>query len=135
METEACPGTIQEHDCATRLVLDRIGDRWTVQIVGALNHGALRFSQLRRALGDVSPKVLTETLRALQRDGVVARTAYDAMPPHVEYTLTDLGRGLQAPINAARTWSNQHAARVADARTAHDRGRQKGNELKRDTSR
>ncbi len=77
METEACPSSIYEDDCATRLVLDRIGDRWTVQVVATLRHGALRFSYLQRALGRVNPKVLTETLRALQRDGVILRTEFE----------------------------------------------------------
>jgi DNA-binding HxlR family transcriptional regulator len=120
MEFDACPGPIEGADCSTRLVLDRIGDRWTVLIVDSLSGGPLRFSKLREAVGAVTPKVLAETLRALQRDGMVTRAAYAGMPPRVEYALTDLGRALRSPIDAVRSWAEANAGDLVAARAKHD---------------
>src|SRR5690348_1047661 len=97
-------------DCASRVVLDRIGDRWTVLVVGALSDGTLRFSELRARVEGITPKVLTQTVRALERDGLLTRTVYAEVPPRVEYALTDLGRDLLAPIEAIRVWAEQHAS-------------------------
>ena len=74
------------------MVLDRIGDKWTVLVIGALVGGPLRFTELRQRVGGVAPKVLTQTLRALERDGLLTRTVYAQVPPRVDYALTDLGR-------------------------------------------
>jgi DNA-binding HxlR family transcriptional regulator len=106
--------------CASRVVLDRIGDRWTVLVVVALSDGALRFSQLRTKIEGVTPKVLTQTLRALERDGLLTRTVYAEVPPRVEYELTELGRDLLQPIDAIRVWAEQHAARIVANRERHD---------------
>ena len=106
--------------CASRVVLDRIGDRWTVLIVVALSGGALRFSQLRAKIEGITPKVLTQTLRGLERDGLVTRTIYAEVPPRVEYELTALGRDLLAPIDAIRIWAEQHAARIVANRDRFD---------------
>src|SRR6187551_1762525 len=85
-------------DCPSRRLLDRIGDRWTVLIMGALDAGPQRFSALAGRVGGISQKMLTQTLRSLERDGFVTRTAYAEIPPRVEYALTALGRSLQGPL-------------------------------------
>jgi DNA-binding HxlR family transcriptional regulator len=118
MDTVACQGGTYEAGC--RLVLDRIGDRWTVLIVGVLGDGTRRFSELRDAVGGITPKVLTQTLRALERDGLVTRKVYPEVPPRVEYTLTDLGRELITPIGVIRAWAEQHMDQVLAARARHD---------------
>ena len=94
-------------DCASRVVLDRIGDRWTVLVVGALSDGTLRFSELRARVEGITPKVLTQTLRALERDGLVTRTVYAEVPPRVEYQLSDLGRSAAVPLAALRGWVDE----------------------------
>jgi len=110
-------------DCASRLVLDRIGDKWTVLVVLALSEGPLRFSVLRRQMEGVTPKVLTQTLRALERDGILTRTVHAEVPPRVEYELTDLGRELRRPIDAVRVWAEGHAHEIAAHRDAFDEAR------------
>ena len=107
-------------DCASRVVLDRIGDRWTVLVVVALADGRLRFSQLRARIEGITPKVMTQTLRALERDGIITREVFAEVPPRVEYELTDLGRDLLAPIDAIRLWAEQHASRIVANRDVHD---------------
>lgn len=99
--------------CPSRRLLDRIGDRWTVLTVGALADGAMRFSELRRSVGGVSQKMLTQTLRGLERDGLVTRTVYAEVPPRVEYELTRAGRTLQEPLKALERWSTEHFGHVA----------------------
>ena len=120
MDTEAFPPDAFARACASRVVLDRIGDRWTVLLVVALAGGALRFSQLRARIEGITPKVLTQTLRALERDGIVTRTVFAEVPPRVEYELTELGRDLLAPIDAIRLWAEQHAARIVENRDRYD---------------
>jgi DNA-binding HxlR family transcriptional regulator len=107
-------------DCASRVILDRIGDRWTVLVVVALAQGRLRFSELRTRIQGITPKVMTQTLRALERDGLVTRDVYAEVPPRVEYELTDLGRDLLAPIDAVRIWAEQHAIRIVANREVYD---------------
>jgi len=120
METmELAPDAFAK-ECSSRVVLDRIGDRWTVLLVIALADGALRFSQLRTKVEGITPKVLTQTLRALERDGLVTRTVFAEVPPRVEYELTELGRDLLAPIDAIRIWAEAHAARIVANRERHD---------------
>jgi len=104
------------------LVLDRIGDRWTVLIVGVLQeNGTQRFSELRDAVGGITPKVLTQTLRAMERDGLVARKVYAEVPPKVEYTLTELGRSLMRPLTAIRTWAEENMDELFATRARYDR--------------
>jgi len=110
-----------EH-CPTRVVLDRIADKWTVLIVGALEDRTKRFGELRREIGGVSQKMLTQTLRGLERDGIVARTVYATVPPKVEYSLTDLGRTLVRILEAIRDWSENNIEDVLKARTEYDAG-------------
>jgi DNA-binding HxlR family transcriptional regulator len=109
--------------CPTRRILDRIGDRWTVLIVGVLADGDARFSELRRRIEGVSQKMLTQTLRALERDGLVRRTVYAEVPVRVEYALTDAGRTLQAPLRALQEWSIAHFGDVSTAQQAYDQAR------------
>ncbi len=107
-------------ECPTRVLLDRVGDKWTVLVIGALTDGPLRFSALRDRVGGVSGKVLTATLRALARDGLVTRTAYPTIPPRVDYELTELGRSLQDPLDVIRGWSERHIAAVIAHREKFD---------------
>ena len=108
-------------DCPTRRILDRIGDRWTVLVVGVLAEGDARFSELRRRVDGVSQKMLTQTLRALERDGLVTRTVYPEVPVRVEYALTEAGRTLRGPLEALREWSIIHLGDVAESQQAYDR--------------
>lgn len=120
MEGLPLRGDLFDPDCPTRVVLDRIGDKWTVLVVSALSTGTLRFTELRARVGGVAPKVLTQTLRALERDGILIRTIYAQVPPRVEYQLTDLGRSLAQPIAAIQDWAEGHVAAVLAARNSYD---------------
>jgi DNA-binding HxlR family transcriptional regulator len=111
------PGDVFDRECPSRLVLNRLGDKWTILIVTALSSGVHRFSELRDRIGEVTPKVLTQSLRALERDGIIERTVYAVVPPKVEYQLTDLGRSLLEPIAAVKTWAESNYGAVLDART------------------
>ena len=101
-------------DCPSRRLLDRIGDRWTVLIVGALDLGPQRFGALATRVGGISQKMLTQTLRSLERDGFVTRTVFAEIPPRVEYELTPLGRSLQVPLRALEEWATAHMSEVAE---------------------
>ena len=107
-------------NCATRRILDRIGDRWTVLIVGVLGEGDARFSELGRRIEGVSQKMLTQTLRGLERDGLVRRTVYPEVPLRVEYALTDAGRTLLEPLHALQKWAIEHLPEVSASQTAYD---------------
>lgn len=107
-------------DCPTRGLLDRIGDRWTVLVVGALEDGPHRFSELARTVQGISQKMLTQTLRGLEQDGLVTRTVHAEVPPRVEYALTDVGRSLLEPLGALDAWAREHMAAVLAARAAAD---------------
>ncbi len=114
-------GNIYSPGCPGRLALDRIGDRWTVLIVGVLEGGTHRFSELRDAVGGITPKVLTQTLRSMEADGLVVRTVYAEVPPRVEYSLTDLGRSLAVPIEAVRAWAMAHMEHFVAAKARRRR--------------
>ncbi|GGB29371.1 putative transcriptional regulator [Flexivirga endophytica] len=120
--TAAWVGDGYDPECPTRVLLDRVGDKWTVLVIGVLADGPMRFTALRDRVGGVSGKVLTATLRALARDGLVTRTAYPTIPPRVDYELTDLGRSLQGPLDVIRDWSEQHIAAVIAHRDKFDDG-------------
>ncbi len=107
-------------DCPSRVVLQRIGDKWTPLIVQALKDGPRRFSAVRAAVEGVTPKVLTQSLRSLERDGIVARSVYAEVPVRVEYRLTPLGESLLVPLDAVRAWAESHAGRILEAREAFD---------------
>jgi len=117
---EAVLGDLFDPQCPTRLVLDRIGDKWTVLVVLLLSDGPMRFSELRTHLGSVAPKVLTQTLRRIERDGLVTREVFAEVPPRVEYTLTELGRSLTAPIAVIGDWAETHLGEITAAQQAYD---------------
>ncbi len=103
--------------CPSRDLLDRIGDKWTVLILGQLSDGeAHRFATIRDAVQGISEKMLTQSLRNLEADGLVVRTVYAEVPPRVEYRLTPLGHTLREPLRALTTWSIAHAAEVLEHR-------------------
>jgi DNA-binding HxlR family transcriptional regulator len=103
-----------EQNCPSRRLLDRIGDRWTVLIVVALDAGPQRFSALGTRVGGISQKMLTQTLRSLERDGFVTRTVFPEIPPRVEYELTNLGRSLLGPLRALEEWAVANMTEVVD---------------------
>ena len=103
-------------------MLDRIGDKWTVLVVLLLSDGPMRFSELRGSLGRVTPKVLTQTLRRMERDGLITREIFAEIPPRVEYTLTDLGGSLIEPIAVIGDWAETHVHRITAAQAAYDVG-------------
>lgn len=102
--------------CPVRDVLDRIGDRWTVLILSELDSGTMRFSAIKRAIPDISQRMLSQTLRHLEADGLVARTVYPTIPPRVDYELTALGRSLIVPLRGLVAWAEQNHAAVKAAR-------------------
>lgn len=104
-------------DCPVRDVLDRIGDKWSVLIVLTLAGQPHRFGALRRAVSDISQRMLTQTLRDLQRDGFISRTVYPTVPPGVEYALTPLGESLLEPLQALVRWADARHGEVREART------------------
>ena len=106
--------------CPSREVLRRIGERWTPLVIEALSSGALRFTRLRQAIGGVTPRVLTATLRGLEHDGLVTRTIFAEVPPRVEYELTPLGSTLLEPIRVNRKWAETHLGDVLAARDRWD---------------
>ena len=101
-------------------VLARVGDKWTVLVVGVLGEGPSRFNALRRALGSISQRMLTLTLRGLERDGLVRRSVYPTVPPRVEYALTPLGRSLLEPVSALGGWAQRNRAAIHAARLRFD---------------
>lgn len=111
---------VYNQHCPTRMVLDRIADKWTVLTIGVLATETKRFGQLRRELDGVSQKMLTQTLRGLERDGIVHRQVYATVPPKVEYSLTDLGSTLVALLEELRHWSENHIESVLSARQQYD---------------
>jgi DNA-binding HxlR family transcriptional regulator len=109
-------------DCrAISEVLARVGDKWTVLVVSTLGAGPKRFNELRKALGSISQRMLTLTLRGLERDGLVTRTVYPTVPPRVDYELTKLGRSLLEPVSELGAWARKNRAAIADAREKFDR--------------
>lgn len=112
------PYNVMSATCPSRVVLQRIGARWTVFVVNALEDGPMRFTGLVARIDGVTRKVLAETLRSMEQDGLVARTVYDEHPPRVEYELTDLGRSLLEPLRAVRKWAEEHVPDVLAAREA-----------------
>lgn len=104
-------------------ILDRVGDKWTIMAVGALSDGPMRFNAIMRRIGGVSHRMLTLTLRGLERDGMVRRTAYPTIPPKVEYELTPLGRSLTEPLATLLDWGERHTDEIEAARKIFDRER------------
>jgi DNA-binding HxlR family transcriptional regulator len=111
---------IYNDKCPTRMALNRIADKWTVMIVGRLAKGTLRFGELRREILGVSQKMLTQTLRGLERDGLVTRQVFATIPPKVEYSLTPLGRTLIKVLEQIRGWAEGNIEAVLAAQKAFD---------------
>jgi DNA-binding HxlR family transcriptional regulator len=110
-------------DCPSRQLLDRIGDKWSVLIVIVLAEGSRRYSELAARIEGISQKMLTQTLRGLERDGLLTRTVHASVPPRVDYELTPLGRSLLEPITALEQWAMTNMNEVITARRRHDRVR------------
>jgi DNA-binding HxlR family transcriptional regulator len=108
-------------DCrAVSAVLARVGDKWSVLIVSLLGQGPRRFSEIKRGVGGISQRMLTLTLRGLERDGLVTRTVFPTIPPRVDYALTDLGHSLWRPVQALGAWALEHQPQIAAARERFD---------------
>ncbi|WP_367044252.1 helix-turn-helix domain-containing protein [Streptomyces sp. Je 1-332] len=112
--------------CPQRLVLEHVTSRWGVLVLITLDERSYRFSELRRALGRVSEKMLTQTLQTLERDGLVHRDAKPVIPPRVDYSLTDLGREVGSQVRALAEWTERRLADVQEARLAYDEARSQG---------
>ncbi|WP_018330662.1 winged helix-turn-helix transcriptional regulator [Actinomycetospora chiangmaiensis] len=106
--------------CPSRQALDRIGDRWSVLVVSTLAAGTLRHGEIAGRIGGITPKMLTQTLRGLERDGLVRRTVYAEVPPRVEYALTGLGRDLVGLVQQLTRWAEVHIPDVEAARADYD---------------
>ena len=120
--TSLIPGDLHVPDeCRTiSELLARVGDKWTVLVVSVLGSGPKRFNELRRSLGSISQRMLTLTLRGLERDGLVTRTVFPTVPPSVQYELTALGRSLLGPVNCLSQWARQNRAAIQRAREKFD---------------
>jgi DNA-binding HxlR family transcriptional regulator len=107
-------------DCPTRKLLDRISDKWVGLVLAALADGPLRYNDLARKIAGVSQKMLTQTLRSLERDGIVSRTVTPAVPVRVDYDLTPLGRTLLPVMRAIKSWAEEYIEKVESARRQYD---------------
>ena len=108
--------------CPTRLVLDRIADKWAVLLLALLAKGPMRFNQLRREVEGISQKMLSQSLKSLERDGLVSRKATPTVPVTVEYSITTLGETLSATVNPLRLWAESHIEQVLTAQQHYDAG-------------
>lgn len=106
--------------CPSRQLLDRLSDKWTTLVISALADGPRRYAELARTIAGVSQKILTQTLRSLERDGLVTRTVTPAVPVRVDYGLTAIGRELLPVLTAVKEWSERHIERVLDSREEYD---------------
>ncbi|WP_257492622.1 winged helix-turn-helix transcriptional regulator [Actinomyces bowdenii] len=111
---------VMAEGCPSRSSLARIASKWPALVILALRDGPRRFKEISRAVGGISNKVLTGTLRTLERDGLVAREAHPGVPPRVDYALTPLGRSVLEPMRALQAWAEAHAGEVLEARAAYD---------------
>ena len=110
-----------EDSAFIREVLDRIGDKWTMLVISTLSAGSLRYSDLQASIPGISQRMLTQTLKHLERDGLITRTAYSEVPPRVVYDLTDLGRSLKDAVMAMAGWAATHHSEIAGNRAASER--------------
>ena len=106
--------------CRAREVLQRVGDKWSVLVIDLLGQGTMRFTELHRAVDGITARMLTVTLRGLERDGIVTRTIHPVIPPRVEYALTPMGRTLLDTIGQLVTWADSHLPEIDAARAAYD---------------
>ena len=107
-------------DCDVRQILDRIGDKWSLLVIALLDDGSMRFTELKKTIDGISQRMLTVTLRQLERDGLVKRTVHPVVPPRVDYELTPLGVTLHATIQSLVTWTETHQAEIARSRARYD---------------
>ena len=108
------------HDaCPIRDVLERVGDRWSLLVLEKLAHGTLRFTAIRREIGDISQRMLAQTLRRLEQDGLITRTVHPTIPPRVDYALTPLGHSFLEPIQALIRWANENHRAIRAARESY----------------
>jgi DNA-binding HxlR family transcriptional regulator len=115
------PNAHQSGECrGVSTVLARVGDKWSVFVIMMLGDGPRRFNELKRMIGGISQRMLTLTLRGLERDGLVTRTVFPTIPPRVDYELTDLGRGLSQPVKELGAWAQQHQVEIERARQKFD---------------
>ena len=110
--------------CEIRDLLDRLADKWSLLIIELLGTGPRRFTELHREIDEISQRMLTLTLRHLERDGLVTRTVHPVVPPRVDYDLTDLGRSLLVAIEGLVSWTRAHRHEIADARSGYDTRRE-----------
>ena len=122
MDMPAFPGA-SAHCRKVSSVLNIVGDKWTVMIVRVLIERPRRFNDIKRTIGGISQQMLTRTLKALERDGMVSRTVYPTVPPQVEYALTELGHSLASPLHALGTWAGEHLDEIEGNRLKYDVGR------------
>lgn len=116
----ALPGTDDAEKCPVRNVLDRLGDSWSLLVILTLRDGPCRFNALKRAIGDISQRMLTVTLGHLQRDGLVSRKVFPTNPPQVEYALTELGHSLVGPVDVLAGWAIANQPAIKAAREAYE---------------
>jgi DNA-binding HxlR family transcriptional regulator len=109
---------VLRQSCESRQALELIADKWAILVMYSLAQGPKRHGELRRTIEGISQKMLTQTLRSLEADGIVQRTVYETVPPHVDYRLTDLGRTLETPMAAICTWAMGHIEELREARLA-----------------
>ena len=117
---EGVPGAAGGSSCRAREVLQRVGDKWSVYVIDLLGQGTKRFSELHRAIDGITARMLTVTLRGLERDGIVTRTIHPVIPPRVEYDLTPMGRTLLDTIGQLVAWADSHLPEIEAARAAYD---------------
>ncbi|MEV7727473.1 helix-turn-helix domain-containing protein [Streptomyces sp. NPDC087917] len=124
-----CTGTDEDYEirqwdtregCEVRQILDRVADKWSLLVISYLERRSLRFSELRRMIEGISQRMLTVTLRQLERDGMVRRTVHPVVPPRVDYELTPLGESLHDTIQALVDWTEAHETQISSARTEYD---------------
>ena len=106
--------------CRARAVLQRVGDKWSMYVIDLLGQGTMRFSELHRSVDGITARMLTVTLRGLERDGIVTRTVHPVIPPRVDYALTPMGRTLLDAIGALVSWADGHLPEISAAQTAYD---------------
>ena len=118
--TDTLPRPVETTTCELRDLLDRLGDKWSLLVVELLGHSVLRFSELKRQIDGISQRMLTLTLRHLERDGLITRTVHPIVPPRVDYELTALGRSLLIAVQPLVSWTREHRSKVAGARADYD---------------
>lgn len=116
----AGPAGITVSSCRVREILERVGDKWSLFVISRLGDGPKRFTVIKQSVDGISQRMLTVTLRGLERDGIVSRTMYPVIPPRVEYELTSLGRTLLDAVGALMTWADAHLDEIDSARAAYD---------------